>query len=33
VRAAGLGYTIAMEGREINRREEEKIFWMATKRS
>jgi hypothetical protein len=28
----GLGYTIAMEGRDINGREEEKVFWMATKR-
>jgi hypothetical protein len=28
----GLGCTIAMEGRDINGREEVKIFWMATKR-
>jgi hypothetical protein len=27
----GLGCTIAMEGRDIHGREEEKIFWMARK--
>jgi hypothetical protein len=29
VRVPGLGYTIGMEGKDFNEREE-KIFWMAT---